>query len=178
MYTSLYTSLYTSHVYATCMLTSRPVYVQWVCLVVRTVYESSEDRARQVAVAGRVGAGWGVEVIHLPRLCCGDYVFLRSGKVLGVGELKCRGVERLRYPTLILSKAKVEGLLELSGALGVGVVLLVQWVDGVFWRRVGAADVAGWVVSRGGRTDRGDPADMEDVYEIPVSGFRDASAPA
>ena len=56
----------------------------------------------------------------------------------------------------------------MHGATGLPILFLVSWVDAI-----GFADLTKkYPITVGGRTDRGDKADVEAVAEIPIKDFK------
>ena len=87
-------------------------------------------------------------------------------------EVKCRNVNHDAYGTLILSARKVYALIEAPHTIGAthGSVLLVRWNDVIGEIPMSEAELSymkGPVP--GGRRDRGQPGDVEDVMHINIS---------
>lgn len=138
----------------------------------RPVYESTVDRDEQSRALGHVCRAWrGVTAFEFPPLACADWMLHNSNsKTFALAELKGRTCARDSYATVILSKKKLDRALATADALRVSFILFVEWNEGMFWLRI--ADASKFRVARGGRSDRDDPADIEDVYHIPVKDFR------
>jgi len=99
-----------------------------------------------------------------------DVSFWRSGERVAIGEIKCRTCSRSDYTTYMISKAKVDGLIERWHPLPV--FLIVRWEgDGVWWRQLDEGSTANWWVAEGGRRDRNDKKDIEQCYHIPIGEF-------
>ena len=84
-----------------------------------------------------------------------------------VVEVKTRKNERNRYPTYMLSKNKYDTL---CGATShnMDALLAVQWTD-----QLGVIQLpTEHIVSTGGRYDRNDPMDVEQVVLIPTVNFK------
>lgn len=134
-----------------------------------TWYETPADQQREAAVVRRLAltlgdGGW----TRLPDGCGADGVLLdRFGDPFRVVEVKCRNNASTRYPTLMIDADKVLRGLELAKSYGVRYMLVVQWTD-----LCGAIMPEGVLAVRtGGRYDRNDPADIDDVTDYPVSMF-------
>jgi hypothetical protein len=133
----------------------------------RPKYESAVDRGNQNHVLGKLERAFGVRA-HLPteEYAFYDGVFDFGGSKCVV-EVKVRRNERSRYPTYMLSKMKYDTLCSVTEQ-GADALLAVQWTD-----QLGVIQLpAEHTVSTGGRYDRNDPRDVEQVVLIPVKKFK------
>ncbi len=145
----------------------------------RPIYEQLEDRERQARVAAELCEAWDlIDIFPLPPLAVCDFLMLRPDSSLALAELKCRSTRSLHYPTLHLSKHKLDRIVIVSCALKMPFFLIVQWVDGIFWQEITPTDLPMLKTAIGGRDDRGDAADREQVYEIPATSFQPLRKPA
>jgi len=85
-------------------------------------------------------------------------------------EVKCRNNWQRAYPTLIISKRKIDACLDHAFYAGIGFVLLVNWYDQLGWTRI--LHKGQYPVKTGGRADRDDIFDTEAVYDIPTTAFK------
>lgn len=138
----------------------------------RPAYEKQEDREKQGQIAAEICSAWDVDVIPFPAHSAADYLLINKQSELALGELKCRTNRSLQYKTLILSRQKLIRLIACADTLKVPFYLFIQWDDGIFWQQLSAADLLMLKPSIGGRTDRQDAADIENVYEIPTASFQ------
>ena len=134
----------------------------------RPKYESEGDRHNQHHVLTKLERAFGLPVEHpSEEFAFYDGVFTFGDKRKCVVEVKVRRNERRRYPTYMLSKMKYDRLCEFVEQ-GVDVLLAVQWTD-----ELGVIQIpAKHTVSTGGRYDRNDPMDVEQVVLIPTSKFK------
>lgn len=103
--------------------------------------------------------------VKMPKAYEVDFAVMRSGRVVGVVEVKVRS---RHYPEIILSLHKAQALRRFA-AWGLHARLIVATPEGVFLHRV-TSEVT--PITLGGRTDRGDPDDVEPVVRYPVAGMR------
>ena len=142
----------------------------------RPKYETPEDKSRQREVAEWYAkSGWGVygrrndiTVKHTPELETHDAELYQEGKLIELVEIKCRTVPRETYQTYMLSQRKHSALLHLSSQKHVPASLLVKFTDGLYRCYLPAKT---YVSGRGGRADRDDPLDNEEVVYIPLVLF-------
>ncbi len=100
---------------------------------------------------------------------CPDVSFWRKGERVAIGEIKCRTCAKDTYPTYMISKAKVDGIVERWSPTPA--FLIVRWRgDGIWWVKLDSID--NWRVANGGRKDRGNPKDIEQCYHIQIAEFR------
>jgi hypothetical protein len=137
----------------------------------RPIYETDEDREQELAVATAFAAkcdGWSAH--QLPRLAPVDVAFTCNGCLAAFAEIKCRNIKLSKYPTLILSVAKVGKMEALRALVDVPIYLIAHLED--FTMTMAVQNIApNCEQAMGGRGDRGDPADMEMVYHIPWALF-------
>ena len=129
----------------------------------RPIYETTEDRRAAVRVMKYVSAALAMDELHeMEELHTADFL-ARKGDLEIYAEVKCRRNAAQAYPTYMLSKAKYDALLE----LGKPAMLVVKWSDGVGITPLPVSHTVG----RGGRWDRGDSKDVEQVVYIPIDNF-------
>ena len=139
----------------------------------RLIYETDFDRHRQREAIGHLARATNTEVIETERLVSWDYEMVRDSKVLAMVEVKCRECKSSTYPTYMISQAKAVRLRDTAIARGVASGLLVCWKDGeIGWLRIDSTNPDGWLVQQGGRVDRNDPLDIEQVVHFDIASFR------
>ena len=136
-------------------------------MVGRPKYESAADRGNQHYVLSKLGRAFGLEAeVPTEEYAFYDGLFSFEDRKCVV-EIKVRKNERSRYPTYMLSKRKYDSLCGLTGQ-NIDALLAVQWTD-----QLGVIQLpAEHTISTGGRYDRGDPMDVEQVVLIPVAKFK------
>jgi len=133
----------------------------------RPIYETEHDREEQRRVAGRLTARYGGTMDERPKLHPWDFDWARAGKVAAL-EVKCRKSRNgVAYNTIFMDAPKYDAIMAqpLDALYAVeldGVLMLsnLRAIDGELLRVTG------------GRTDRGDPADVGPVVLVPRSSFR------
>lgn len=93
-----------------------------------------------------------------------DWAFFRGQDLVAFGEYKKRSV---RYPTLLISVAKVIDGRRLASEAGVPFILFVEWPDGLHYLKFTNEK---FKAVRGGNS-RGQNGDIEPVYLIPSELF-------
>jgi hypothetical protein len=133
----------------------------------RPKYESAADRGNQHYVLSKLGRAFGLEAeVPTEEYAFYDGLFSFEDRKCVV-EIKVRKNERSRYPTYMLSKRKYDSLCGLTSQ-NIDALLAVQWTD-----QLGVIQLpAEHTISTGGRYDRGDPMDVEQVVLIPVTKFK------
>lgn len=138
----------------------------------RPLYECLEDLENEQQVAAAVCEAWSLVPHKLPRTYNLDYAMTSRSNprvVKAFVEIKCRMIPSWQYDTLILSMAKVLRGKAITRETGVPSILCVRWNDMIGY--VHFTDIES-DIAIGGRTDRGDPQDIEPVYHIPINRFR------
>lgn len=140
----------------------------------RPLYERTVDRTNERIVLDVLRERCQQTFVKLPISYEVDYAALMpSGTIVGVVEIKVRG---RRYDTLILSARKVLTMMQWV-RFGFHATIVVALPDGIYRRNVMLDDR--FRMTMGGRSDRGDPDDVEPVVQIPTDEFfRLGDAPA
>jgi len=134
---------------------------------VRPRYERPRDLVNESKVAERM-AQRGIELRKLPISYRLDFAMFRDGKLRGFAEVKTRNNRHDSYPTLIISLGKVMAARQLAEVSETRSVLLVQYLDGLYWCNFATP----FEVTMGGRWDRGDDDDVEPVAHFPIEAFK------
>lgn len=137
---------------------------------VRPRYETSEDLTREDDFSRVVGKKFNCSFSKMPDRYGLDFCLTRGGVATAFAEIKVRSNPRGKYPTYMISLSKVTSANVLNASTGLPCFLLVRWTDCWGYVRIDGM-IAQGNVGIGGRTDRGDPQDMEPVYLIPMSSF-------
>ena len=135
----------------------------------RLIYEKPEDLAAERAALDKACEIWKCTAEKLPMKYELDYLLLREGTGVAWLEIKSRTNPRGAYPTYMISLGKVMAARRLSEASQFPSFLLVQWSDYCGYVRLDS--LLDFRVAVGGRTDRGDPDDIEPVALIPIMDF-------
>lgn len=133
----------------------------------RPVYEKKKDRDKQYRLAEWYAEKMGASVNHCDTFNSWDFVLHRNGQLIERGEIKCRQYPREAFQTYMLSLDKYQNMIE--GAKDkVPLSLVVEFMDGVYRCYLPPAMVG---YGKGGRKDRGDEKDIEEVVFIPLTLF-------
>ena len=133
----------------------------------RTRYERPEDVANEYAAIAKFSVLFpGAEVTRLSDEGHAFTVLSKKGAAKVVVEIKTRHISSVKYPTFMISKQKYDALCALHEK-GLRCGILVQWTD-----KLGFATVpTEYTTNVGGRTDRGDPRDIEPMVYINTKRF-------
>lgn len=139
-----------------------------------TIYETAETLRIEREAMEKAAKHWGVVAEKLPKRYKIDWLLKAPNNKQGTAwaESKRRYNVRSKYPELMLSLAKWREGRQLSEDTGLPFLLLIEWDDGLFWMR---AEI-NYPVGIGGRSDRGDPEDIEPMVFIPVDHFKRLTA--
>lgn len=138
----------------------------------RPRYETQADRNREAAVAERFASNYNQMVVtKLPKGHRADYLANSKGTDVAYIEIKTRTCNSTTYDTYHVSKDKLQSLQKIAEKDGLRALLLVQWRDKAGWIEVGNF-LANATFKRGGRWDRNDPFDVEEMAEVDISLFK------
>jgi hypothetical protein len=136
------------------------------------LYEAALDLSNEAEVAAYLAVRWQSRTEKLEHLHPYDYaVYDRRGVLCGCVEIKCR---RASYPTYRIGLQKWRRMLEFSRRTGIPGCLVVRWpVNGAVKLLLAPVIPRPHGIVMGGRRDRGNPLDIEEMVEIPMSEFED-----
>lgn len=138
------------------------------------IFKSSEDEANEHSVSSMITDSWGCECRSLGKLAPIDWVFMRSGRLVGVGELKSRSHKKSAYPTVFLNLRKWLALSLAQVGLGVPAVFVVKFTDAACWVPLNDIDAA--KITLGGcRKTVKSRNDIEPVIEVPCDRLKPIS---
>lgn len=100
-----------------------------------------------------------------------DAIFVRNGKMVAIGEVKCRDHAFGFYPDYTVDAAKVERIREAARKMKLQAVLIVQWTDRLKYVVLHPGNAEWWGVTGQKRRDRDEFTDA--VYHIPLSSFKE-----
>ena len=134
----------------------------------RPMYETQADRNNEQRVADLL-AEKGYTLVKLPLQYKLDFAIIEDelDKVVGFAELKARTVEMNKYPTAMISLAKVVKAHDISSCTNLPSYFIVLYKDALV--RINFASE--FSVNIGGRSDRGDPQDRDVCAYYPIEGF-------
>lgn len=121
-----------------------------------------------------MGRLWGCQIIKLPYKDWVDCIALKKGEVTFILEIKCRTNSMKEYSTYMLSAGKIAHGLMYANLARVHFILAVQFTDAEMFCDITSLDASMEKIIKygvGGRTDRGDPQDIEMVGYIPMDRF-------
>lgn len=137
----------------------------------RTKYETDRDRAKERAVLEILARKWGVEYVIAADFSPYDATLKKRGVLMAAVEIKIRSHFFATYPSLLISKRKVDKLVDICQPR-YRPLLVVSLLD----RMMGIElEKDAYLAALGGRTDRGDDKDLEMCYEIPTRLFNTIS---
>ena len=135
----------------------------------RKQHESPEDIIAERAALDRACKVWKCTAEKLPIKYELDYLLLREKRGVAWLEIKCRTNARLAYPTYMIALSKIMAARRLFDASQLPSFLLIQWSDVCGYIRNDS--LLDFEIAFDGRTDRGDPDDIEPVALIPLGEF-------
>ena len=138
----------------------------------RPVYETHADRVSEKLIVTKLCHAWECTAEKGRHLGYVDYYLYKpKTNLIAVVEIKNR--EKLsvrRFPAYMISKAKIKKGLTISNELAVPFILVVNFAEYLTYAEIKHDHK--FKEGIGGRKDRGDPYDIEEVVYIPISLFR------
>jgi len=140
----------------------------------RPMYESQLDREAEAAVARELAERWNCTALKMKPSYVVDFAMLRHNKCEAFVEIKCRNYTMERMDSMggfMLSLDKWRAGIDLARSSGALFVVVVDTPDSTWWHKVGTSPEHDGLSFRG-RTDRGDPQDVEPVVLLKSWRFK------
>lgn len=146
----------------------------------RPDYETRQDFDRESRVADwfvqkMIHDGWFRDTAvakPLKKHYCLDRAIVDGDEILAFCEVKVRTNRQFNYSTYLISLEKMRNMRLMARDTGVPSYLVIRWTDAIGYFEVNEqTDFTDFSLRLGGRTDRGDGADVEPVLHIPVGKF-------
>ena len=134
------------------------------------IYETVEDLSKECEVADTVAKRWNCRHVKLGELAPLDRALFRDDTLKCYLEIKCRNNAHDYYPDYMIDASKMDAGMQIAAHDGVPFFLIVHFTDGVYWIKVEEGPFA--TRKTGGRTDRGDPNDIEVCCYVPMLLWR------
>lgn len=136
----------------------------------RPRYETQGDRDNEIAVQDQIER-WAKCTLKKTRSQHYlDWEAYRGGVLVALMEFKKRSNPRLQYPTYMVARKKIDNGISLSLKAGVPFIFFVQWKDGLYYLEINPDTPT--YNGTGGRTDRGDKFDIEEMAYFDTRLFK------
>lgn len=130
------------------------------------IYETTDDRKREASIASILCCKWGCDAIMLPKLSVADAMLLKDDTVKAFVEIKARGKQ---YDTYMISARKIADLKHASEMFQVMSLVIVSFPDHIAYFD---ASIEPDKVEKGGRTDRHDSNDVEQMNHYNIGRLK------
>ena len=145
----------------------------------RPRYCTPADRAREQAVVDRFVAflkrtatGFKWDGCHLGQDAAADALIMRNDRPVAMVEIKNRTGSGARYQTWHIAKDKLDRCMAHCAKEGIQFILLMVWDGEMFFIRGDHIPMSD--IRMGGRSDRNDVHDQEQMVHIPQGLFKRA----
>lgn len=140
-------------------------------MTVRPIYESEADKEREFNTLAIVANEWNATFKQTPPLSAFDAYFYRNKKLKAIVEVKNRNLLSFDpNPYYEISHKKLIKCKEASKELGVPAFLVVNFLDSIEYVAINDATID--CLKEGGRYDRGDQYDIEEMACIHIDKFK------
>lgn len=136
----------------------------------RPIYENEANRQAEKVAAKKIEAWANCELTKMPYKDHIDWKATRNGELVALIEFKQRTNKRQQYATYMVAHKKWLNGLAMASKYGVPFLLCIQWTDGLHY--LVCKDDTPVIVASGGRTDRNDKRDIEQMVYIDTSLFK------
>ncbi len=138
----------------------------------RPVYETQSDRDGEREIVIQICDAWSCVAEKGRHLGFVDYYLYKpKTNLIAVIEIKNRKSLSLnRFSSYMISKTKITNGLNIANELAVPYLLVVNFAESLMFAEIKKGYK--FKESMGGRKDRGDPNDIEEVVFIPISLFK------
>ncbi|WYN05145.1 hypothetical protein ISREJYDI_CDS0185 [Pseudomonas phage UNO-G1W1] len=142
----------------------------------RPRYETQQDRDNESSVKSQIEKWAKCTLTKTGSQAFYDWEAHRDGKLVALMEFKKRTNPRRQYPTYMVAMKKIDRGIALAKDAGVPFIFFVQWTDGLHYLVVNTDTPM--TVGTGGRKDRGDRYDMEEMAYFDTALFKPIPSPA
>jgi len=134
------------------------------------MYERPEDLAREKAVMDIIAAEYfdGAPAEKMDQHSGADFLVTERNGAESIVEIKTRTAKVGQYKTYIIARQKYDKMLKLQNRYDYA-FLAIRWTDAI--GIVQLPLLCEYKVIQGGRRDRNDKADIEEMIEFPISEF-------
>jgi len=139
-------------------------------MTLRPRYETQQDRDNETAVQHQIEKWAKCTLKKTGSQHRIDWEAFRGAKLVALMEFKKRSNPRLQYPTYMVARKKIDSGIDLALKSGVPFIFFVQWKDGLYYLEVNYDTPMS--NGTGGRTDRGDKFDIEDMAYFDTKLFK------
>ena len=130
------------------------------------IYETTSDRKRESSVVSILCCKWSCDAIMLPKRSIADAMLTVDEGVKALVEVKCRGKE---YDTYMISQRKINDLKMAADMFQAKSLVVVSFPDRICYFD---SAIEPDKVERGGRTDRNDSHDVEQMNHYDASRLK------
>jgi hypothetical protein len=139
----------------------------------RQQYCSPEDRNNETKVIEALSkARPGVHFSGCDLRCDYDFEAYKDAELLVIGEIKNRNIMWGEYATIHVAADKIAVCLDHAKRLKCDFAFVVACFDGIYCLNVTPELFATSERRQGGRFDRGDAADVEEMVHFPIDKFK------
>jgi hypothetical protein len=138
----------------------------------RPLYETQADRDGEREIVLQLCNAWDCMAEKGRELGFVDYYLYKpKTNLIAVVEIKNRKTLSLnKFPAYMISKKKITNGLSIGNELAVPYLLVVNFAESLMFAEIKKGYK--FKEAMGGRKDRGDPNDIEEVVFIPISLFK------
>lgn len=136
----------------------------------RPRYETQQDRDNELLVQKQIEAWASCTLKKTAAQAYVDFEITRDNTLVALAEFKKRSNPRRQYPTYMVAKKKIDRGIALAKKEGVPYIFFVHWTDGLHFLVVNESTPM--TSGTGGRTDRGDAFDIEQMCYFDTNLFR------
>lgn len=136
----------------------------------RPTYESARNRQDETITASIIERWAKCKLIKQPMQKYIDWIAYRNNQPVAHIEFKRRNNNRLQYPTYMVSANKWKNGRDMAHKDNIPFLLFIRWNDGLFYLK--ASDDIPVTYGTGGRQDRNDAADIEQMVYINTNLFK------
>ncbi len=139
------------------------------------IFKSESDEKSEAEVAVLLEGVWSCKMHSFGKLALIDWYAERSGRVIGVVELKTRSHASDKHSTVFLNVRKWLALIMASLGLGVPAVFVARFTDRVLWIPISEIETGG-VKIKGCTKIVKSRNDIEPVFDVPIAQMKDLTS--
>lgn len=134
------------------------------------MHEKLHNKQDETRIARGCAEKWGLTMTEAPPFCVVDGCFFKEEKPYAFFEVKKRSYRLSRLADVWIDKDKLNNAFAGATEAGVGLVLLFEFDDGVFFCPV--KEWPKYETKRGGPATKRDSHDVDELFLIPQANWR------
>lgn len=135
------------------------------------IWVTPEDEQHEREIADKIEPVWKCEFRRFAKLAPIDWYCLRTGRIVGLAEMKDRDHDTQKYETVYLSVRKWLALQLASSGMGIPGMFIVQFTDEIRWINIGDVNAKRFAMG-GTKRIQNSRGNIEPIIHVPLEKMK------